>query len=499
MKVTGIILATFVKLVTIHVVRTININHSARNLIDESSNVGLLIGNTLTNNSSGTKPHVVVPTRNHSTHSTLPFTDNSNITSTGTTADWGQTSVHEVSTKSPLGEENQTLHVQHNSKENANSTNPTSASYSSSIKTPSASSASYSSSIKTLSASSTSYSSSIKTPSASSASYSNSIKTPSASSTVYSSSIKTPSSSVASYSSSIKTPSASAVSSMKKITTLVDKSTLGGQHTTKATVARPDLTTNKNIYERSTENKRAPNSSTYSNTTNRLNLIKLHSTTGTTHRADSTSHLNKLNKPTDDVIVTSRNIETDTSTKHSAESQVTDASSRTPETTIKSQKVNQINESKDTTNYIVTKKISFSTSIEREQSSRNQTESRKTTKAMTQAVTQSMTANTVTNTNNTSMSSSSKAGTSPIVDLKTTNQNSIPTSPTSTEDVEALSKISQSDADKYWPVAMAIAIGVPSIIVIGVTISVINRKRNLEKAHSTLLNGYITPPTEYDV
>lgn len=36
---------------------------------------------------------------------------------------------------------------------------------------------------------------------------------------------------------------------------------------------------------------------------------------------------------------------------------------------------------------------------------------------------------------------------------------------------------SQSDGDKYWPVAMAIAIGVPSIIVIGVTISVINRKR----------------------
>uniref|UniRef100_K1PHG9 Uncharacterized protein n=1 Tax=Magallana gigas TaxID=29159 RepID=K1PHG9_MAGGI len=58
---------------------------------------------------------------------------------------------------------------------------------------------------------------------------------------------------------------------------------------------------------------------------------------------------------------------------------------------------------------------------------------------------------------------------------------------------------SQSDGDKYWPVAMAIAIGVPSIIVIGVTISVINRKRTLERAHSTLLNGYITPPVEYEV
>jgi hypothetical protein len=55
---------------------------------------------------------------------------------------------------------------------------------------------------------------------------------------------------------------------------------------------------------------------------------------------------------------------------------------------------------------------------------------------------------------------------SQMVDSKTTNQNVGPTSATSTE-----------DADKYWPVAMAIAIGVPSIIVIGVTISVINRKR----------------------
>nr|XP_022303553.1 probable serine/threonine-protein kinase nek3 isoform X2 [Crassostrea virginica] len=35
----------------------------------------------------------------------------------------------------------------------------------------------------------------------------------------------------------------------------------------------------------------------------------------------------------------------------------------------------------------------------------------------------------------------------------------------------------QSDGDKYWPVAMAITIGVPAIIVIGVTISVMNRKR----------------------
>lgn len=62
------------------------------------------------------------------------------------------------------------------------------------------------------------------------------------------------------------------------------------------------------------------------------------------------------------------------------------------------------------------------------------------------------------------------------------NQNTFPTNSTEAErpttTTETLSEEpSQSDGDKYWPVAMAITIGVPSIIVIGVTISVINRKR----------------------
>lgn len=62
------------------------------------------------------------------------------------------------------------------------------------------------------------------------------------------------------------------------------------------------------------------------------------------------------------------------------------------------------------------------------------------------------------------------------------NLNTFPTNSTEAERpttaAETLSEEpSQSDGDKYWPVAMAITIGVPSIIVIGVTISVINRKR----------------------
>ncbi|XP_071155573.1 uncharacterized protein [Mytilus edulis] len=60
--------------------------------------------------------------------------------------------------------------------------------------------------------------------------------------------------------------------------------------------------------------------------------------------------------------------------------------------------------------------------------------------------------------------------------------------------------LGDKEDDRYWPVVVAVTIGIPAIIIIGVTIIVMHRKRKLEKARQAFSGySYITPPREYDV
>ncbi|XP_033750775.1 serine-rich adhesin for platelets-like isoform X4 [Pecten maximus] len=93
-----------------------------------------------------------------------------------------------------------------------------------------------------------------------------------------------------------------------------------------------------------------------------------------------------------------------------------------------------------------------------------------------------------------------------------TDQASTETLSISDSGVQIRHQTGDADDDTYWPIAIAVTVGVPVIIVFAVTITVLNRKRlerpnrlatpaffsKLEKAHNAALSGYITPPTEYD-
>lgn len=56
----------------------------------------------------------------------------------------------------------------------------------------------------------------------------------------------------------------------------------------------------------------------------------------------------------------------------------------------------------------------------------------------------------------------------------------------------------ESGDDTYWPLVLALAVGIPTIIVIGVTICVIHNRRKLEKAHYAVRTGYVRPQESFD-
>lgn len=496
--------STFLIFSTFHAVRAINLKSPPKNLSDASSHFGLLIGNTFTNDSLGNAGHVIIPVFYH-TKTSLPPTSKSTRTVTKTTLTETEKLTSRNPTSSHIGQQGQS----------EISRGP--------INTNSNSSLNNSDKNNSIVVSGTDHFSNLNA------------KTTSSSKTTTVKQKTNP----LSYSKTVVQMTTALPETKKATGYNADKKTEQNREQTTGTITlKPKSTTSKNT---------TPTSTTSQITTPKATQI-VTTTLKTTNIFTSTPSTTKT--PTTVIIPTTKTSSTATTTQTSTKTTTTPAptTSQTTKTTTTPAPTTppttkpttspslttklrttelRTTASKTTTvfNQRSTNNIGSNDSAKKHNESLASTTKRTGTQTMpslspSNFVKISSSGVTVNkdggNTDSTTASlSTSKSFTNNkefttkrhstnIASTAKINQNTFPTNSTEAERpttaAETLSEEpSQSDGDKYWPVAMAITIGVPSIIVIGVTISVINRKRTLEKAHSTLLNGYITPPVEYEV
>nr|XP_011433694.2 cell wall protein DAN4 isoform X1 [Crassostrea gigas] len=494
--------STFLIFSTFHAVRAINLKSPPKNLSDASSHFGLLIGNTFTNDSLGNAGHVIIPVFYH-TKTSLPPTSKSIRTVTKTTLTTEKLTSRNP-TSSNIGQQGQS----------EISRGP--------INTNSNSSLNNSDKNNSIVGSVTDHFSNINA------------KTTSSSKTT----IKQK-----------KNPLSYSKTVIQMTTALPETNKATGYIDDKKTEQNREQTTGTSILKtKSTTPKHTTPTPTTSQITTSKAIQIVTTTLKTTNISTSTPSTTKT--PTTVVIPATKSSSTATTTQTSTKTTTTPAptSSQTTKTTTTPAPTTP-QTTKPTTSPSLTTKL---------RTTELRTTSSKTTIAFNQRTTNNIGSNDSAKKHNESLASTTeKTGTQTMPSLSPTNfvkisssgvtvnkdggntdstTASLSTSKSFTNNKEFTTKRystniastakinentflknsteaerpttaaetlseepSQSDGDKYWPVAMAITIGVPSIIVIGVTISVINRKRTLERAHSTLLNGYITPPVEYEV
>ncbi|XP_052684102.1 uncharacterized protein LOC128164346 isoform X2 [Crassostrea angulata] len=473
--------STFLIFSTFHAVRAINLKSPPKNLSDASSHFGLLIGNTFTNDSLGNAGHVIIPVFYH-TKTSLPPTSKSTRTVTKTTL-----TTDKLTSKNPtssnIGQQGQS----------EISRGP--------INTNSNSSLNNSDKNNSIVVSGTDHFSNLNA------------KTTSSSKTTTVKQKTNP----LSYSKTVVQMTTALPATKKATGYNADKKTEQNREQTTGTITlKPKSTTSKNT---------TPTSTTSQITTPKATQI-VTTTLKTTNIFTSTPSTTKT--PTTVIIPTTKTSSTATTTQTSTKTTTTPAptTSQTTKTTTTPAPTTPPT-TKPTTSPSLTTKLrttelrttaSKTTTVFNQRSTNNilSNDSAKkyneslastTKRTGTQTMPSLSPSNFVKisssgvtvnkdggNTDSTTASlSTSKSFTNNkefttkrhstnIASTAKINQNTFPTNSTEAERpttaAETLSEEpSQSDGDKYWPVAMAITIGVPSIIVIGVTISVINRKR----------------------
>lgn len=464
---------------TFHAVRAINLKSPPQNLSDASSHFGLLIGNTFTNDSLGNAGHVIIPVFYH-TKTSLPPTSKSTRTVTETTLTTEKLTSRNP-TSSNIGQQGQS-EISHGP-----------------INTNSNSSLNNSDKNNSIVGSVTDHFSNLNAKSTSSS------KT---------TTVKQKTNPL-SYSKTVVQMTTALPETKKASSYIDDKKTEQNRKQTTGTTKTKSTT---------------PKHTTHTPTTSQITISKAIQIVTTTLKTAniSTSTPSTTKTPTTVVIPTTKTSPTATTTQTSTKTTTSaPTTSQTTKTTTTTPAPTTPQTTKPTTSPSLTTKLrttelrttSSKTTIAFNQRSTNNIGSNDSAKKHNESVasttektgTQTMPSLSPTNfvkisssgvtvnkdggnTDSTTASlSTSKSFTNNkefttkrystnIASTAKINQNTFLTNSTEAERpttaAETLSEEpSQSDGDKYWPVAMAITIGVPSIIVIGVTISVINRKR----------------------
>lgn len=464
---------------TFHAVRAINLKSPPQNLSDASSHFGLLIGNTFTNDSLGNAGHVIIPVFYH-TKTSLPPTSKSTRTVTETTLTTEKLTSRNP-TSSNIGQQGQS-EISHGP-----------------INTNSNSSLNNSDKNNSIVGSVTDHFSNLNAKSTSSS------KT---------TTVKQKTNPL-SYSKTVVQMTTALPETKKASSYIDDKKTEQNREQTTGTTKTKSTT---------------PKHTTPTPTTSQITISKAIQIVTTTLKTAniSTSTPSTTKTPTTVVIPTTKTSPTATTTQTSTKTTTSaPTTSQTTKTTTTTPAPTTPQTTKPTTSPSLTTKLrttelrttSSKTTIAFNQRSTNNIGSNDSAKKHNESVasttektgTQTMPSLSPTNfvkisssgvtvnkdggnTDSTTASlSTSKSFTNNkefttkrystnIASTAKINQNTFLTNSTEAERpttaAETLSEEpSQSDGDKYWPVAMAITIGVPSIIVIGVTISVINRKR----------------------